>query len=209
MGKSVRQIVPAAVLIAILPVFFLGMDKWTVDLIKSFLSEHATLNAFLIVIAPICNFLFHGATQISAAFILFMAGKYLYRPLIIPGKTFLVTLLASGISVQIIKHLVGRARPRITDTFIAIGPTLNMDYDSFPSGHTALAFSIAFVLSSYFKRYSAVFYSIAMLSGFYRVKEGSHFPSDVIAGAFAGMVVTKLLMPKLRPEKEHPSTGSG
>ncbi|MBF0568532.1 MAG: phosphatase PAP2 family protein [Nitrospirae bacterium] len=199
-GRLVRQLASLAIFIAILVVFSLGADKWTIDSIKLFLLEHGTLNIILRKIDPICNFLYHGATQITAAFILFITGKYLYRPLYRVGRMFFYTLCASGLTVQIIKHLVGRARPRITDSFIAIGPSLHVDYDSFPSGHTALAFSIACILSSYFKRYSVIFYSFAVLAGFDRVKAGSHFPSDVIAGAFVGMAVTKLLSPWLRPE---------
>jgi undecaprenyl-diphosphatase len=129
-----------------------------------------------------------------------MIGRYLYRPLYLPGKVFLFTLSASGLTVQIIKHLAGRARPRISDTFFAIGPSLRGDYDSFPSGHTALAFSIAFILSSYYRRFSVVFYFFAILAGFDRVKDGSHFPSDVIAGAFIGLATAKFLMPVLKRE---------
>ncbi|MBF0553326.1 MAG: phosphatase PAP2 family protein [Nitrospirae bacterium] len=201
-GRFGRQLVSLLILMAILAFFFLGADKWTIDSIKLFLFEHGTLNSILRKIDPICNFLFHGATQISAAFILFITGKYLYRPLYLPGKTFLITLCTSGLTVQIIKHLVGRARPRIIDSFIAIGPSLHVDYDSFPSGHTALAFSIACILSSYFKRYSVIFYSFAALAGFDRVKAGSHFPSDVIAGAFIGIAVTKLLSFRLGQESD-------
>ncbi|MEO5361175.1 MAG: phosphatase PAP2 family protein [Nitrospirota bacterium] len=185
---------------AVLAVFTLYADKWTIDSIRLFFSEHSTLNAFLKQISPISTFLFHGTPQITAAFILFIIGKYLYRPLYIPGKTFLFALCASGLSVQIIKHLVGRARPRLTDVFIAIGPSLHADYDSFPSGHTALAFSIACVLSSYFKRYRLVFYLFATVAGFDRIRTGSHFPSDVIAGAFVGIVITKWIMSRLMPE---------
>ncbi|MBF0516077.1 MAG: phosphatase PAP2 family protein [Nitrospirae bacterium] len=194
---------------AALPALFLYADKRIVDALRLFLSEHAIISAFLKVIDPICYFLYHGATQIFAALILFIIGKYFYRPLYIPGRKFLFSLCASGLTVQIIKHLFGRARPRITDSFIAIGPTLHTDYDSFPSGHTALAFSIACILSSYFKRYSVVFYSFAALAGFDRVKTGSHFPSDVLTGAFVGLVVTSAitswLKPKLQRERTLPS----
>ncbi len=195
-----RHLAPIVGLLAILPVFFVYADKWMVDSLKIFLMGHATISAVLKLVDPVCNFLFHGTTQITAATILFLIGRYLYRPLYLPGRQFLFILATSGLTVQIIKHLVGRARPRITDTFFAVGPSLMRGYDSFPSGHTTLAFSLAYILSSYYGRLSVVFYFIAMLAGFDRVKDGSHFPSDVIAGAFLGIAVAKLLMSRLNRE---------
>ncbi|MCG6552950.1 MAG: phosphatase PAP2 family protein [Candidatus Magnetominusculus sp. LBB02] len=211
-GLSWKQLMLGTLLLVVLAWFFLAGDKWTINLIKSFLFEHSTIDAFLKNIDPVCNFLIHGATQFAAAFILFIIGRYLYRPLFIPGKAFLFSLTAVGLTVQVIKHLVGRARPRITETFIAIGPSLNFDYDSFPSGHTAMAFSIAFVISSLATRfrglYSVVFYLYAVLAGFDRVRTGSHFPSDVIAGALVGMAVTKMLLPMLTRSTDKTSSST-
>jgi membrane-associated phospholipid phosphatase len=54
----------------------------------------------------------------------------------------------------------------------------------FPSGHTCLAFAAAAGLAALFPRYAIAFYGV----GVQRVLEGSHYPSDIVAGAGLGVV---------------------
>src|SRR5947208_3241637 len=51
-------------------------------------------------------------------------------------------------ATQILKHLIGRPRPRFahSDEF-SLGPSLIVGFDSFPSGHAASAFGAAAVLA--------------------------------------------------------------
>jgi undecaprenyl-diphosphatase len=91
---------------------------------------------------------------------------------------------------QIPKHLIGRPRPRLThqDPF-QFGPSLTGGLDAFPSGHTSATFAVVTVLAKYFPRWSGVGYGLALFVGISRVGRESHFPTDVLAGAFLGYIL--------------------
>jgi membrane-associated phospholipid phosphatase len=82
----------------------------------------------------------------------------------------------------------------VTGDVLFAGPTLKGGFDSFPSGHTTVAFSFAFVLSLLFPRYSVLFYTAAAFTGFERVVHTAHFFSDVCIGAVVGLLVGGLVM---------------
>lgn len=100
------------------------------------------------------------------------------------ASAFMVT----AINVQVMKSLVGRERPTITDDpYIFHGPSLR--HDALPSGHTAVAFAMAAAISTYYDDHpwlTAGLLTIAALTGWSRINDGKHWPSDVIAGAVIG-----------------------
>jgi len=128
--------------------------------------------------------------------LLFIGGKYLYRKRVLyAGKYGLLSLLTSGVIVQTLKHLIGRARPWWgNNPYLFFGPNLKEGLDSFPSGHTIGAFTLAAVFSGVYPRAGLILYGVATLIGFWRLYDNSHFLSDVIAGAFLGIVVGKLFL---------------
>lgn len=152
----------------------------------------------------------NGATLAVLSVLLYLAGRFRGdKTLRDAGRFLLAGFAVSGITVQIIKHLLGRARPRITYDILFAGPSLRGGYDSFPSGHTTAAFCCAFIISLYFPRYRTVFYLLAVLIALSRVIGLSHFPSDILAGAVLGVAVGKLMllkMPALRKSVPKPET---
>lgn len=106
------------------------------------------------------------------------------------GARALIALVASAAAVTVIKHGVGRARPRLMDQGILHwGPSLQIGFDSFPSGHATSAFAMAAVLSFYYPAYRWIWYSTAVLVAFTRVYIGAHFVTDVLAGAALGALL--------------------
>jgi hypothetical protein len=97
--------------------------------------------------------------------------------------------LAAGMVASGLKFVTGRQRPNSRfdndhfDWFKA-GDT------SFPSGHTALAFSLATALSNEFQGHwdDVGFYSLATLTGLSRINDNKHWFSDVLAGAAVGVL---------------------
>lgn len=61
------------------------------------------------------------------------------------------------------------------------------DKFSFPSGHTMTAFSIALVLSYFYRGVEVPLYFMAISIAVSRVVLGMHFLSDVLAGAMLGV----------------------
>jgi len=106
----------------------------------------------------------------------------------------LLSFLISGLLVQIIKNLVTSPRPRLFFTsgqytqFIE-GVTLSNN-SSFPSGHTASAFAVAtvLVLTMQNKTWQLPILFAATLAGYSRMYLAQHFLTDVMMGAFLGLI---------------------
>ncbi|HEY5222381.1 MAG TPA: phosphatase PAP2 family protein [Microbacteriaceae bacterium] len=121
---------------------------------------------------------------------------------------FLVATLVTGGSVQLLKHLFGRARPEHI--------LVTVDFGSFPSGHVANAAAMALVLALLFPRWwvwaAGALYTVVMM--FSRTYLGAHWLSDTIGALLLGIgvaiVVWAPLAAKLDGEHKlappHPAT---
>jgi membrane-associated phospholipid phosphatase len=106
-----------------------------------------------------------------------------------------LALLISGIITQILKHIIGRPRPKYADFENILNFdffTLNSSFHSFPSGHTSTIFVIALCLSIIFPRIRYVLLFFASLVAFSRVVVGAHFLTDVIGGVIISVFALKL-----------------
>lgn len=99
---------------------------------------------------------------------------------------------AAGVAITFglkegIKHIAQRQRPFLRYPGY-IEPYYHDDSYSMPSGHTALAFNTATMLTLQYRRwYIAVpAYVWATGVGYARINMGVHYPSDVLAGAALG-----------------------
>ncbi|MFN3689514.1 MAG: phosphatase PAP2 family protein [Fimbriimonadales bacterium] len=102
----------------------------------------------------------------------------------------LLAFVGSGLTAQVIKRAVPRLRPsNLPDALVA--PDERIFYNSFPSGHTATAFALAFwvFLLTRGTRHRLWGYGALLLAGLVglsRIYRGVHYPSDVLAGALIG-----------------------
>lgn len=78
-------------------------------------------------------------------------------------------------------------------------------YNSFPSGHTAMAFASAEFLRQEYKDVSPWYgyagYAVATVTGYLRMYNNKHWLSDIVAGAGVGIASTKIaywLYPKIK-----------
>lgn len=185
----------------ILPIFFFYLDRIVILRMRDFHKINPTITLINQIIDPLINFVAHGSTLIGIALLVYLFGSYLNQKLSKAGRSLFVSLISAGIVVQILKHLIGRARPRVTDNLMFIGPSLRSGFDSFPSGHTTSAFCLAYILSQHYQNYKYLFYIFAFIVGIERVEDTAHFPSDVLAGAFLGLIVGKISTTRILPSE--------
>ncbi|MDI4657294.1 phosphatase PAP2 family protein [Xanthobacter autotrophicus] len=98
-----------------------------------------------------------------------------------------------GLGVSLFKHMLGRARPHAALALPGPNPELALhvlafksSFASFPSGHATTTFAAAVAFAALFPRARAWLIALAVPVAATRVVLGSHFPSDVIAGAAVG-----------------------
>ncbi|MEE2695268.1 MAG: phosphatase PAP2 family protein [Pseudomonadota bacterium] len=73
--------------------------------------------------------------------------------------------------------------------------------NSFPSGHTQAAFTLAVLLIIYLNRFAFYILVCAFLMGISRIFMSMHFPSDLISGAYLGAIVPMILYNSFYKEK--------
>ncbi len=101
------------------------------------------------------------------------------------GVLLVASATSAGLLQQVLKTVVGRARPlsgQSKDTFDPFNPDRN--YHSFPSGHTMVAFTNGYALGKQFKNpwIKGGIYTIALIPGLSRLWENEHWFSDVALG---------------------------
>jgi undecaprenyl-diphosphatase len=181
--------------IGILFLFLFGFDQMVMSWIRDFHRSRFPGRPLFDIVNRGVEIMGQGNTLTVVLLVCYGVGKYFNKKLYEAAKYSLVGFITSGLVTQILKHLIGRGRPRLTahlDPLIFIGPTFQKKYDALPSGHAAAAFCIAYILSKFFPKYKVIFYLLAVSIGFHRMEELAHFPSDILAGAFIGLVVGRL-----------------
>ncbi len=101
-------------------------------------------------------------------------------------------IVAGGLTTAL-KYAIGRSRPYQggdADEFRPFG-----GWNSFPSGHTTLAFAVATAIAGETRdRWSdAALYGVATLTAFARVNDDRHWTSDVVVGALVGHLSARWL----------------
>lgn len=94
------------------------------------------------------------------------------------GKLASAGFAETGVLVYALKTTVGRSRPNNS-----------LEKDSFPSGHSAFAFTIATIAGKQYPILRIPLYMLATGTAYARVYLGRHYPSDVVVGCIIGVLV--------------------
>jgi membrane-associated phospholipid phosphatase len=124
------------------------------------------------------------------------------------------TTATGGLAVDLIKLLVDRIRPRAADlgsqasalgTFgdaaLAAATASHSDYNSFPSGHAAVAAGLAAALAWRYPRGGLLFGAFAVGAALQRVATSAHYPSDICLGAALGLAGAAIFLGDIAPEE--------
>jgi membrane-associated phospholipid phosphatase len=147
-------------------------------------------NPYTDLLAPFVTDLGNGWTAVAIAAILLL---FSYRKALIVASAYTLTSL----SAQLIKHIAKTPRPKLyfhdqlNRIHFVKGEYIDMR-DSFPSGHTVTAFSLAVILTYWSKNkaWGPVFLLLAICVGYSRMYLSEHFFEDVVPGSVIGFVLT-------------------
>lgn len=153
--------------------------------ILDFLHENLSC-AFLDTVMPYITYLCEWGLLSIVLAVVFMAIPKTRKL----GFTLALSILIGYLLVNLtLKPLVGRIRPykfkELTDLLVK-----QQRGRSFPSGHTIVAFETAMSIFLYNRKWGKVCFAIAVAVGFSRLYLYMHYPTDVIAGAVLGILVS-------------------
>lgn len=114
----------------------------------------------------------------------------------------LIAVLVSSIVTFVLKFFIGRYRPIFFEEFGIVGfhPCIHeWAFNSMPSGHSAASFAglvmIGMLVGGKIKWLT---WTLAVVIGLSRIMIGAHWPSDVLLGAFIGMVSADFVLAYFR-----------
>ncbi len=147
------------------------------------------------------NFIGNGIVLAVICLLIFLAGLALKNNRIkYNGLDGLYSAVLAGALVQILKTAFERPRPSYSGQFamkLLLHPALfdaSGSFNSFPSGHATVSFAVAYALGRSYPRLRIPLYASAALVAVARVYLGSHFPTDVVAGAILGIAAGWLIL---------------
>src|SRR4030043_6390 len=134
---------------------------------------------FLDMVFYLITYLGSGLIIIPIVIVLYKINKEKILPVVF-------SYLISGLAVQVMKYFWSVPRPAaLFDHIHIVGETLRTA--SFPSGHTATALALFYVLSQGKNiRLKTLFLILALSVGYSRVYVGAHFPLDILVGVIVG-----------------------
>ena len=150
--------------------------------------------------SPILDYIFYYGTSLGNGWLYIIVAAGLlwknYRNALIALISFALT----GISVQMMKKILfsDMMRPSVLladESLHFVEGVKIMKQFSFPSGHSATAFSLFCLLSLFVNRSWAglLFLSMALIGGISRIYLVQHFFADVYFGALWGVTVTSIV----------------
>ena len=186
------RLVPLACSFAALILVFVGLFDWDVPLTRFVRSLYPPVgsvpNLWLVQFSDIGDRLGKGESLVFLSLLLLAVGYGLIRPQWKDAGW--QSLIAHGLVAvvsNILKHAIGRPRPKFLDTGnFEFSPVHGSGWDSFPSGHASAAFAVATVLAAKFPRARWPLLVVATAIAASRIVRGSHYLTDVVGGAALG-----------------------
>jgi len=147
-----------------------------------------------------------GAGAAFVAWVVANVGNALWMPLVLwlyvlrknryewtSAVLVAVATILSMVVVDLLKATFMAPRPPEVAELRDLGIEYRYGEDptnyAFPSGHTSRAFTLAAVVWGRYVKWRIPFLALAVATGLSMIVIGRHFPSDVLGGAFIGMIL--------------------
>lgn len=113
------------------------------------------------------------------------------------SNAFLIfcSVFCACVVVAVLKPLIARLRPimALTQNVPEVVNRFVWEWNSMPSGHTTVSFAGLVMIGMLAPRFKPMTWTLAILIGLSRVIVGHHYATDVILGAFIGMVIADVV----------------
>lgn len=124
-----------------------------------------------------------GSTPVIGVLLLFVYQLGSFRQF----KYLTASMILTAVTVNTIKHFSSRERPE--------NQVINASFaSSFPSGHSASAFTVATILSFFYPVAIPLSFATASVVALSRVYLGEHFLSDITTGSALGTLMALLVI---------------
>jgi len=104
------------------------------------------------------------------------------------GLCLVCAVIVSGIGVNVLRPSFGRARPYSENAGTFHPISANHEFNSFPSGHSSEAWTVATVISIAFPPAAVPACAYAGSMMWARMQRAQHFPADVLGGMIWGIL---------------------
>lgn len=174
---------------------FIELLKFDIPLIRyvrslnDFQLDHLH-NPWLARLSDVGDQLGRGESLVIVSVLLLVVGYGLKRSIWkSAGWETLLAHALSGLVNNALKHVIGRGRPKFMHAGNSFAPLAGSGWDSFPSGHSMASFAVATVLAEKFPKARWPVMLLAMAIAVSRMIRGSHYLTDVVAGAILGVLI--------------------
>lgn len=196
---------PLALSCVSLVLTFFGLFEWDVPLtrfvrsLNDFQVDHLH-NPWLAQLSDVGDRLGKGESLIIVSLVTLAVGFGLKEAVWkAAGWQSLLAHGLAGLFSNLMKHLIGRPRPKFMHAgTVEFSPISGSGWDSFPSGHAAASFAVATVFAVRFPKARWMILAVAGAIAVSRALRGSHFLTDIVAGAVIGYLVGNIAAHPLR-----------
>ena len=154
------------------------LDQYAFAVLSDF--QSTSLNAIIIFLT---EKLMYGVLAFFAGFVIYRFFHKNHRGQFIPA---FFAVIITGLMSYVLKAFFRVPRPFDEVTLVNL---VWADSYSFPSAHTAVAFALLIPFWRISKILASLWFVFAIFTGFARVYENVHYPSDIAGGIFLGGIL--------------------
>jgi membrane-associated phospholipid phosphatase len=140
----------------------------------------------------------HGAALPAMVGLLLVAGGFIFKRRRVrrAGTALVLTMLLAGTITSALKVIVARPGPG-GDIALEGESWFDARFGRFPSSHSAITFGAASALGAFVPAAAVPGFAFAALVSYERIYRNTHFPSDVFAGIWIGLVAARFVLSQL------------